>query len=164
MAESFQNEIPKARINIALDVEIEGARKKKELPLKLLILGDFSNSKTRKVIAERERIPVNKNNFEKILKELNPTLEYSVSNKITNNGTDLKICLSLDSMKSFHPENIVTQISELQKLLAMRNLLKELKANIVDNSALRHTLENITKDKSHLKLLQNELQISEKNP
>src|SRR3989338_7588518 len=117
MAESFQNEIPKARINIALDVEIEGARKKKELPLKLLILGDFSKGKTKGVIAQRERVNVNKNNFEKILKEFNPELEYVVPNKITNNGTDLRIYLNLDSMKSFHPESIVNQIPELQKLL-----------------------------------------------
>ncbi len=42
MADSFQNEIPKARVNITLDVETGGARKKLELPLKMLALGDFS--------------------------------------------------------------------------------------------------------------------------
>ena len=45
MADSFQKEIPKARINISLDVETGGAKKKIELPLKMLVMGDFSNSK-----------------------------------------------------------------------------------------------------------------------
>jgi type VI secretion system protein ImpB len=43
MAESFQNEVPKARVNIKLDLHTGGAQKKVELPLKLLVMGDYSN-------------------------------------------------------------------------------------------------------------------------
>jgi type VI secretion system protein ImpB len=43
MADSFQNEVPKARINLKLDLHTGGASKKMELPLKLLVAGDFSN-------------------------------------------------------------------------------------------------------------------------
>jgi type VI secretion system protein ImpB len=43
MADSFQNEVPKARINLKLDLHTGGASKKTELPLKLLVAGDFSN-------------------------------------------------------------------------------------------------------------------------
>lgn len=46
MSESFQNEIPRARVNIKLDLVTGGAQKKVELPLKLLSVGDFSNGKT----------------------------------------------------------------------------------------------------------------------
>ncbi|KKC62813.1 type VI secretion protein, partial [Citrobacter amalonaticus] len=35
MADSFQNEVPKARINLKLDLHTGGASKKTELPLKL---------------------------------------------------------------------------------------------------------------------------------
>ena len=42
MADSFQNEVPKARINLKLDLHTGGASKKMELPLKLLVTGDFS--------------------------------------------------------------------------------------------------------------------------
>ncbi|CAD5358516.1 protein of unknown function [Enterobacter cancerogenus] len=40
---SFQSEIPKARINLKLDLHTDGASKKTEFPLKLLVAGDFSN-------------------------------------------------------------------------------------------------------------------------
>ena len=40
---SFQNEVPKARVNIKLDLHTGGAQKKVELPLKLLVMGDYSN-------------------------------------------------------------------------------------------------------------------------
>ena len=43
MADSFQNEVPKARVNLKLDLHTGGASKKTELPLKLLVAGDFSN-------------------------------------------------------------------------------------------------------------------------
>ncbi len=36
MADTFQNEVPKARINLKLSLHTGGAQKKVELPLKLL--------------------------------------------------------------------------------------------------------------------------------
>jgi type VI secretion system ImpB/VipA family protein len=39
---SFQREIPKAGVQITLDLHTGGAQKKIELPLKLLVAGDFS--------------------------------------------------------------------------------------------------------------------------
>ena len=72
MAKSFQKEIPKARVNITLDLETGGAKKKKELPLKVLALGDFSRGKTTGPVAERERIDINKNNFDNVGLTQNP--------------------------------------------------------------------------------------------
>ncbi len=51
---SFQNEIPKARINIKLDLHTGGAQKKVELPLKLLVMGDYSNGQEQRPLSERE--------------------------------------------------------------------------------------------------------------
>lgn len=45
MADSFQNEVPAARVNIKLDLHTGNAKKKVELPLKLLAVGDYSNGK-----------------------------------------------------------------------------------------------------------------------
>jgi type VI secretion system protein ImpB len=43
---SYQSEIPKARINLKLDLHTGGASKKTELPLKLLVAGDFSHGRS----------------------------------------------------------------------------------------------------------------------
>lgn len=158
MADSFQKEIPKARVNITLDVETEGANKKKELPLKLLVTSDFSKGKTTVPIAERERININKNNFNKVIADLAPELKFTVPNKIKNDGSEMKVSITADTLKKFQPESIVQEIPELQNLLAMRNLLKDLKANLLDNGALRRKLEKMVQDKAQLKLLQDELQ------
>ena len=44
MSKSFQNEVPPSRINIKLDLHTGGAQKKVELPLKLLVTGDYSKT------------------------------------------------------------------------------------------------------------------------
>ena len=67
MANSFQNEIPKARVNITLDVDTGGAQEKKELPMKLLAMGNFSNAPTTTPLEEKKRIDVNKNNINDVL-------------------------------------------------------------------------------------------------
>lgn len=45
MVDSFQNEVPPARVNIKLDLHTGNTKKKVELPLKLLAVGDYSNGK-----------------------------------------------------------------------------------------------------------------------
>ena len=60
MADTFQNEVPRARINLKLSLHTGGAQKKLELPLKLLTIGDFSHGKENRPLSEREKINVNK--------------------------------------------------------------------------------------------------------
>jgi type VI secretion system protein ImpB len=148
MAESFQNEIPKARINITLDLETAGARKKKELPLKLLMLGDFTHGKTTGPIDQRERINIDKVNFEKVLRDLAPEINCVVPNRIHNDGSDLRVNLKVASMEDFRPESIARQLPELRNFVAMRNLLKDFRSNLVDNKRFRLELERILKNQT----------------
>lgn len=67
MADTFQNEVPKARINLKLALHTGGVQKKVELPLKFLAIGDFSNGKEDRPLSERAKINVNKNNFNSVL-------------------------------------------------------------------------------------------------
>ena len=70
---------------------------------------------------------------------------------------ELKVRLIFKKHRNFHPEQIVTQIPELNNLLAMRNLLKDLKAYILDNTHFRKELERIIKEKARLETLKDEL-------
>lgn len=157
MSTSYQNEIPKARINITLDLETGGSKKKVELPLSLLVLGDFSNGKTEGSVVDREKININKENLNQVLADLGPEVTMTLPNKIKNDDTELKVSLKFNNMKSFHPEGIISQVPELKKLLAMRNLLKEFRANVMDNSVFRKKLEELLKHKEGAELLNAEL-------
>jgi len=157
MADSFQQEIPKARVNIKLDLHTGGAQKKVELPLKLLTVGDFSNGKAEGTLSEREKINVNKNNFNSVLADLNPEVNLTVKNTLANDGSEENIRLQFQEMKDFEPEQVARQIPQLRAMLAMRNLLRDLKSNLLDNVTFRKELEKILKDPTLSDELRNEL-------
>ncbi|WP_286781696.1 type VI secretion system contractile sheath small subunit [Leclercia sp. UBA1284] len=146
MADTFQNEVPKARINLKLSLHTGGAQKNVELPLKLLTMGDFSNGKESRPLSEREKINVNKNNFNSVLSEFNPEVNLSVKNTLSNSDSAENVKLSFSDIKDFEPEQVARQILQLRAMLAMRNLLRDLKSNLLDNATFRKELEKILKD------------------
>lgn len=157
MADSFQNEVPKARINLKLALHTGGGQKKVELPLKLLTLGDFSNGKEDRPLSEREKININKNNFNSVLAEFNPEINLTVQNTLAGEGTEESIMLNFADMKDFEPEQVARQIPQLRAMLAMRNLLRDLKSNLLDNATFRKELEKILKDPALSQELRDEM-------
>lgn len=145
---SFQNEVPKARVNIKLDVHTGGAKKNVELPLKLMVMGDYSNGREQRPLSERTKVGVNKNNFDNVLAEFSPALQLAVENVLANDGTAGTVELNFQCMKDFEPQQVARQIPQLRALLAMRNLLRDLKSNLLDNATFRHELERILRDKA----------------
>lgn len=158
MSDSFQKEVPKARINLSLNVETGGNAKKLELPLKMLVMGDFSNGKTKGKVVDRERVNINKNNFEAVMKDLNPTTGFEVPNQLAQDGSDISVKLSFTSMNDFRPDHVAQQIPELHSLMAMRNLLKDLKSNLLDNAKFRKELERIVANQPQLEGLKQQLE------
>ncbi|WP_454742936.1 type VI secretion system contractile sheath small subunit [Cupriavidus necator] len=158
MAESFQNEVPKARVNIKLDLHTGGAQKKVELSLKLLVMGDYSNGQDTRALAEREKVSINKNNFNSVLADLNPKARIAVDNTLVGDGTELPVDLDFKSMDDFKPEVVAGKVSELRALMAARNLLRDLKSNLLDNAMFRRELEKILKDPALSERLRADLQ------
>jgi len=156
MAGSFQNEIPPARINLKLDVGKGNAKKKIELPLKMLVVGDFSFKEKGDRVTDREKISINKDNFTQVMESMDLNLKYNVENKLTGEG-DLQVDMGMKNMDSFKPENVAKSVPALSKMLAARNLLKDLKSNLLDNREFRKRLETIIKDPDAVKNLQEEL-------
>jgi type VI secretion system protein ImpB len=157
MANSYQNEIPPARINIQLSVDSGGAQKKMELPLKLLVVGDFKMDGDESRIVEREKININKDNFDGVMQSLNIALKTSAENRLKKDNSNLPIELKFSSIKSFEPMEIVKQIPDLNRLMAVRNLIKDLGSNLLDNREFRKRMETILKDKNSTKQLLEEL-------
>lgn len=155
MSKSFQNEVPPSRINIKLDLHTGGAQRKVELPLKLLVIGDYSNGQEQRQLMEREKVNIDKNNFNSVLSNFNPKVDIAVKNTLSPEGGDLNVSLDFKSMSDFHPEQIARNVPELRALMAMRNLLRDLKSNLLDDISFRRELENILKDEH----LSNELRV-----
>lgn len=146
MSSSYQSEIPKARVNIQLSVHTGGAQKKVELPLKMVVAGDYSNGREQRPLSEREKINVNKNNFDSVLADFAPAISLSVANTLAGDASEEGVSLRFREMKDFEPEQVARQIPQLKAMLAMRSLLRDLKANLLDNITFRKELEKILLD------------------
>ena len=155
---SFQNEIPPSRVNIRYVKKTDGAQEKIELPLKLLLLGDYNLRGDSTPLDERKKISVNKDNFDDVLREQKLKLSMLVPNRLTEKeGDEMRVELEIDSLKAFGPDEVVRRVPELAKMLEIRELLTDLKARVITNRDFRQALEKIVKDRDQLNAITQEL-------
>ena len=156
MAKSFQHEKPPARINLFLEVQTGDAKEKVELPLRMLVTGDFSGKDSDVSVDDREVININKDNFDRVLKSQDVNMEFDVENKIAGEG-DMKVNLAIERMKDFSPDEVVKQIPALSKLMATRKLLNDMKNRLISSSEFRKKMESVVKDEAARNKLLEEL-------
>src|SRR5690606_16893586 len=85
-------------------------------------------------------------NFDSVLSEYSPIVNITVKNTLAGDGSEDNINLTFQSINDFSPEQVSRQIPQLKAMLSMRNLLRDLKANLLDNQAFRKELEKILLD------------------
>lgn len=156
MAKSFQDEIPPSRVNIRYVKDTGGAQEELELPLKMLVLGDFTMREDDTTLEERPRIGIDKNNFAAVLKDQKLGLDLVVPNTLAGGG-EMPVKLKFGSLDDFTPTGIAGQVPELATMLEVRNLLKDLKAKVISNREFRKQLEIILKDKGKLDSMMEQL-------
>jgi type VI secretion system protein ImpB len=97
-------------------------------------------------LGERTEVSVDKNNFDAMLAELNPKAKIAVENTLTGDGSDLPVDIDFKSMEDFSPAKVAERVPELRVLMAARNLLRDLKSNLLANTTFRRELKNILVD------------------
>lgn len=155
---SYQDEIPASRVNIKYVKYVGDAKEEVELPLKLLLLGDYTMRDDDTPLEERKKISVNKNNFASVMKEQKLGLNLNVKNKLSGEeGDEMKVDLKFSSMEDFNPEKIAEQVPETRVLLEVRRLLMDLKGRVVNNSDFRKELNRIVGDPEKIEALRSQL-------
>lgn len=157
MAESFQHQKPPSRIDLTLDVATGDAKEKVELPLRLLVMSDLTGEKEDTPLGEREVVSITDNNFNDVMESYDLSLECVVPDKLTEEG-DMKVELEIDDLDDFEPEQVAQQVPELSRLLAARNLLKDLRNRLISMREFRERLEDIIADEESRQELLAELQ------
>jgi type VI secretion system protein ImpB len=155
---SFQDEIPPSRVNIRYHNKVTG-QEKVELPLKLLLLGDYTFREDDTPLEERKKISVNKDNFASVMREQGLKLDMVVPNRISGEEDDeIRVQIDVDSLDAMTPDEVVKRIPELNKMMEVRDLLTELKARVITNRKFRLALEKIVKDQGQLESIMQELE------
>src|SRR5262245_34850615 len=109
---------PRERVNIVFKPATGDAQEEQELPLKLLMLGDYTGRADNTPLEERESVQIDKDNFQQVLKEQNLSAQVTVPNKlIEKEGEEMAVNLKFENLKDFGPESIVNQVPELKKLM-----------------------------------------------
>jgi type VI secretion system protein ImpB len=153
---------PKERINIAYKSNTGGASEDVELPLKLLVLDDFTGRENDDVIEDREPINVNKDNFNDVVKSQKLSMSFSVPNRLEENSEDdINVDLKIDSIKDFNPNNVAEQIPELNSLLELRRALQALRGPLGNVPAFRKTIQAILENEETRKQVMEELGLAE---
>lgn len=157
---SQHKRVSKNRVSITYDIETNGAVETKELPFVVGVIGDFSGhkSESEKVdLEEREFTGIDKDNFDMVMGQVNPTLSYKVDNKLASDDSQFEVNMNFSSMKDFHPENVVEQIDPLKKLVETRNQLKVLLSKADRSRDLERLLKEVLQSTDAIQGLAQEL-------
>jgi type VI secretion system protein ImpB len=100
----------------------------RELPLKLLVIGDYTGRPDDRPLDERKPIKVDNRNLGAVMAEHGLRLTFNCPSKLSDDPQDtLPVDLRFSSFSDFGPEWIAAQIPELRILLENRRSLTELK-------------------------------------
>jgi type VI secretion system protein ImpB len=150
---------PKERINVTFKPATDGAQAEIELPMKVMVVGDFLQRHDPRNLSDRNPVSINKQNFEEVLAKQELSLQISVPNRLRDNGadTDIPVSLEFKAMKDFEPAGIAEQVPEMRKLLQLRDALVSLKGPMGNIPAFRKAIEEVLADDRQREMIMKEL-------
>jgi type VI secretion system protein ImpB len=158
---AVQDEVPKSRITLTYRTEINGQPETVNLPLRMLVSGDFSlgTSTDRKADLEERRIrSIDKGDINSLMKDMKMLLDIVVENKVDPEKTaDVEVHLPVESMKSFSPDEIVKHVPKLKALMLLKKLLLEAMSNVSNKKAFQKMLSDLYTNEEAFKKLLGEL-------
>jgi type VI secretion system protein ImpB len=153
---------PKERVNIVYKPATGDAKEEVELPLKVLVMGDFSLKDDPTPVEDRKAINVDKDNLGDVLEAQKVDLNINVKNTLSDEP-DAQMSLNLDfkSFKDFEPDAIIQKVPELKQLLDLREALTALKGPLGNVPAFRKKIQDLIQDEGTRARLLSELGIEE---
>ena len=155
---------PKERVNIVYRPATGDAQAEVELPLKLLVVGDYTLRDDDTPVEEMKPINVDKDNFNDVLKAQKLSLNMTVPNRLdAKAGEDevLAVQMNFDSINDFSPDAIVEKVPELQQMIALRDALKALKGPLGNIPDFRKKVQELVQDDGVRQRLLTELGIQD---
>jgi len=148
---------PRERVNIKYTASTGDAQEEKELPMKLLMLGDYTLRRDDTPLEDRKPINVDKDNFNDVMKNQGLGLKFNVANNLSDKpqaGEEMPVQLEFKSLKDFAPDAVARQVPELKQLLELREALAALKGPMGNFPKFRKKIQELVNDAdSHAKLL-----------
>lgn len=138
---------PKERVNIVYKSDTGGAKEEKELPLKMLVIGDFTQRADSTPVEQRKPVDINKDNFNEVLAGQKLKLQIGAKNTLSGEG-ELPVQLEFKTINDFGPEAVARQVPEMSKMLELREALNALKGPLGNIPAFRKKIQAIIQDEA----------------
>src|SRR5262245_30317336 len=153
-----RNAVPRSRIMLTYDTrQPDQPRKEKELPLRLLLIGDLTGRSlkpepppgappaAKDEFEDRKIHDLNGRNLDAVIEKLGITVELSgVTNHVDKAGAPFDVKIPITSMASFEPGEVVHHVASTRRLLQIRKLLLELQACVDNNKQFRRLVRELT--------------------
>jgi type VI secretion system protein ImpB len=131
-----------ARDRVNLVYRDHETKVERELPLKLLVIGDYTGRVDDRPLDERKPIKVDNRNLGAVMAEHGLRLTFNCPNKLSEDPQDtLPVDLRFASYSDFGPEWVAQQVPELRMLVDTRRSLTELKDWLGRSPSLVHRLQ-----------------------
>jgi type VI secretion system protein ImpB len=157
-----QTVAPKERVNIVYKSQVGDAQQETELPLKVLVVGDYTGRSDDTPLEERKPVNIDGENFNDVLAKQQLTVDVQVADKLSGaKDASLDLHLEFKKLDDFGPEGIVKQVPELKKLLELRTALTALKGPLGNLPAFRKKIQALLGDEAARKQLMKELGLAE---
>ncbi len=138
---------PQERVNITYKPATGNAQAEVELPLKMLMIGDYTQRPDPRPLEERKPINIDKDNFTQVLSEQNLSLNLTVNDVLSGEkDASLNLNLKFKKLSDFGPEAIAEQVPQLKKLLELRQALTALKGPLGNVPTFRRKIQNLLAD------------------
>jgi type VI secretion system protein ImpB len=156
---------PKERVNIVYRPATGDAKSEVELPLKMLVMGDYTLREDETPIEDMKPVNIDKDNFNDVLRAQKLSLDLTVPNKLDDKADPdavLAVNVKFDSIDDFTPDAIVDKVPELRQMIALRDALKALKGPLGNIPDFRKKVQELIEDEGVRARLLTELGIEEK--
>jgi type VI secretion system protein ImpB len=166
--QSIQKRLQKVRpprVQLTYDVELGDAIEKKELPFVVGVVADLAAQSEVELprLKDRKFVNIDDDNIDDVMKAIKPRVSYLVPNKLNDQGGNIGVDLTFESMESFSPEAVVEQVAPLKQLLEARTKLADLRNKMAGNDKLEDILVDVLGNTEKLQRLGQESGGGEKN-
>ena len=149
---------PKERVNITYKPATGDQQEEVELPLRIMMMGDYTGKPDDTPLEERKPINVDKDNFAEVMAEQKLAVDLTVPDKLSGEeGAEMAVSLKFNGMKDFTPEGVAEQVPELRQLMQLRNALTALKGPLGNIPKFRKKIQGLLGDDAARERLMSEL-------
>ncbi|WP_119343367.1 type VI secretion system contractile sheath small subunit [Facilibium subflavum] len=157
---SVNKKIPKSRLMIQYDTRVDGQKKKKELPYRVLMMGNVSNgtSKDAQLSLQDRQIRNLKNGVDATMKDMEIPVNLTVANYINpQKSATIDVNYILSGMKDFRPDQIAEKVPQIKALLTLKEMLVRFEKDVDNNRMIKDSIDRVFSNKDAVSSLKSSL-------